>query len=613
MLKVILEGGNILTEAMKGGLDVYNNDGGSTDHSAGVLGLAGAVLGLIGNTKDPFIRSLSTALGINVGVLGVMLGTIQLAEALQRYEATVTGSATAAERAEALENLADKTAGVVASIGGAIAAIPGGQVLGIAIWLGASLAQQTMNGNMRRSYRIITDELASLLGANNDYINATRAQPRRDPLTLDLDGDGLETLSAAASGVLFDHDGDGMKNGTGWVGSDDGFLVLDRNGNGNIDNGIELFGDSTPLSSGGKASDGFSALRDQDTNSDGVVDKLDLNWDKLRVWRDLNQDGISQPGELFTLDELGIVSFKTQPQANSQVLVDGNRIADLGSYTRADGRSMTVGDVGEMADIDLSEDTFYRDYGGGVAIRQDVKTLPDMLGSGRVRDLREAASLDSPAGAALREVLTDYAAAESGQAQLAMLDTLVEAWARTSDLDYDGLHNFVKSWQSQHPNATVALTSADEHLLAITSIFSGNAHPETLLTAGGTLELWAVRRDFLQRSLSGIKEAVYTALLGQTRLKPYLQSIETTVDENGTPRQSFDKVYRLLADKGTKDIFFELADLVDLNRILTRGGTIAGGWDGWSRFEEIWLSLPETAEKQAFAASAAINLRTYLG
>ena len=68
--------------------------------------------------------------------------------------------------------------------------------------------------------------------------------PRRDPLALDLDGDGIETRGADGR-VLFDHDGDGIKNGTGWVRSDDGLLVLDRNSNGTIDNGGELFGVDT--------------------------------------------------------------------------------------------------------------------------------------------------------------------------------------------------------------------------------------------------------------------------------------------------------------------------------------------------------------------------------
>jgi trimeric autotransporter adhesin len=93
----------------------------------------------------------------------------------------------------------------------------------------------------------------------------------RDPLTLDLDGDGLETVAlSATSPIYFDHDGDGVKNGTGWVKPEDGFLVMDRDGNGAIDTGRELFGDSTPLASGGIVADGFAALAQEDTNQDGI-------------------------------------------------------------------------------------------------------------------------------------------------------------------------------------------------------------------------------------------------------------------------------------------------------------------------------------------------------
>jgi len=81
---------------------------------------------------------------------------------------------------------------------------------------------------------------------------------RYDPLVLDLDGDGIETVGVnATTHILFDHNNDGLKTGTGWVNGDDGLLVLDRNGIGVIDNGSELFGDGTMV----KATDGFSALR----------------------------------------------------------------------------------------------------------------------------------------------------------------------------------------------------------------------------------------------------------------------------------------------------------------------------------------------------------------
>jgi hypothetical protein len=98
---------------------------------------------------------------------------------------------------------------------------------------------------------------------------AAIALPRIDPLALDLDGDGIETVSDRDGVILFDHNADGIKTGTGWLTRDDGWLVLDRNGNGTIDSGRELFGVDTILSSGVNASDGFAALREFDLNKDG--------------------------------------------------------------------------------------------------------------------------------------------------------------------------------------------------------------------------------------------------------------------------------------------------------------------------------------------------------
>jgi len=263
------------------------------------------------------------------------------------------------------------------------------------------------------------------------FDSATRAIFRRDPLTLDLDGDGLETLPASG-GVLFDHDGDGVATGTGWVYRDDGFLVWDRNGNGLIDSGRELFGDSTLKSNGQLAVDGFDALADLDVNADGKVDALDPNFSNLRVWRDLDQDGITDAGELSTLASLGITGFNTAKTANNQVLPDGNRIADLGTYIKSDGSTATMGDVGEMADIDLSEDTFHRRFSDQIPLTAQAETLPNMQASGLVRDMREAASLQTTEGGAFATSLSSYAGLTTRPAQLAALDGLVHAWADTS-------------------------------------------------------------------------------------------------------------------------------------------------------------------------------------
>lgn len=285
------------------------------------------------------------------------------------------------------------------------------------------LAIELIERNLWHEIGILNPELANL------FSSAQLVLPRRDPLTLDLDGDGLETVGVAA-GILFDHDGDGVASGTGWVGSDDGFLVLDRNSNGQIDNGTELFGDSTPLSGGGTAADGFAALAQEDTNADGRVDSLDANWNALRVWRDLNQDGVSQSGELFTLDSLGIAALDVAVTEHTQTLPNGNQVADLGSYVRSDGSTGTLAQTGQMADVNLADDTFHRQFPDTVPLTPEAQSLPDMQGSGLVRDLREAASQSG----ALANLLAQYAAAPTRAAQRALLDQLLDAWADTSSL-----------------------------------------------------------------------------------------------------------------------------------------------------------------------------------
>ncbi|HYM99110.1 MAG TPA: hypothetical protein VET25_05165, partial [Aestuariivirgaceae bacterium] len=270
----------------------------------------------------------------------------------------------------------------------------------------------------------IQDAVGSIFSAAQRFIQ------RRDPLTLDLDGDGIETVGIDPNNpVMFDHDGDGVKTATGWVKSDDGFLVLDRNGNGTIDSGRELFGDSTPLSAGGNAADGFAALRDQDTNGDGRVDSSDANFANLRIWRDLNQNGISEANELSTLTANNIAAINTGATQNSQTLPNGNQIADLGTYVKSDGTQGTVGEVSNLADVNLGEDTFHSEF-PRIDIPERSQQLPGMRGSGKVRDLQEAATVHTP----FADAVEAFAAAGTRDAQVAMMDGLLDAWADSSGM-----------------------------------------------------------------------------------------------------------------------------------------------------------------------------------
>lgn len=132
------------------------------------------------------------------------------------------------------------------------------------------------------------------------------------PILIDTDGNGFH-LTDVSGGVRFDLDADGVAEKTAWTrGSEyDGFLCLDRNHNGTIDSGAELFGNHTPLSSGATAPNGYEALKEFDLpamggNGNGAIDTGDSIWQFLRVWIDSNHNGISEPSELHTLDSLGI-------------------------------------------------------------------------------------------------------------------------------------------------------------------------------------------------------------------------------------------------------------------------------------------------------------------
>ena len=157
------------------------------------------------------------------------------------------------------------------------------------------------------------------------------------PLVLDLNGDGVQTLSID-EGVEFDLLNSGeAKVQTGWVSGEDALLAIDNNGNGVIDDRTELFG--------GEIGEGFAKLASFDSNDDGLVDLNDAGFSDLQVWQDANENALTDAGELLNLDSAGVASLDTGYTNVFSTDAQGNVHGEHSSATLADGSAVDLVDV----------------------------------------------------------------------------------------------------------------------------------------------------------------------------------------------------------------------------------------------------------------------------
>lgn len=254
-------------------------------------------------------------------------------------------------------------------------------------------------GGMKNGYRrsvtldasfTVTVTDATGVGHTKDFmLTFLRRGSSVPPIVIDLDGDGVELTSYNGSTVTFDMDGDGVRDTTGWVGSDDGLLSLDRNANGVIDDIKEV---SFVNDAAGAITD-LEGLRAFDTNDDGFLDAQDERFDEFRIWRDANQDGVSQADELKSLDELGITHLgltleKSQYETGNDL---DNIVFGTSDVVWRDGHSTKLGDVFftfDPSNADALAAPIILDLDGDgktIVPLADSDTLFDMVGDGQLR------------------------------------------------------------------------------------------------------------------------------------------------------------------------------------------------------------------------------------
>jgi len=247
----------------------------------------------------------------------------------------------------------------------------------------------------------------------------------RDPLAVDLDGDGIETKSLE-NGVHFDLDNSGFAEKVSWLAPDDGFLFLDRNQDGIVNGGGELFGTETTLANGELARDGYEALAELDSNEDGIIDAQDAQFAALKVWQDLNSDGVSSESELFSLAQLNITALSLRTSRGIGMDPNGVDHRGAGYYTRADGsQGLTESLWFERDTINTIPVEIHQSK--DKSIPPELMLLPDADGYGNMASLRYAMLLEE--GDQLKTLVRAFAEERDPVAQHNILMDVIWQWA----------------------------------------------------------------------------------------------------------------------------------------------------------------------------------------
>ncbi len=352
------------------------------------------------------------------------------------------------------------------------------------------------NGNLNLTFPDKPKEnpCDGLLNGIQDLFNQAEATApvQIDPLLIDLDGDGIET-TVVSDGVFFDHDKNGYAQESAWAGADDGVLVFDKNANGTIDNGNEIFGDNYVLSNGQTAATGFAALADLDSNSDGVINSSDTNFADIKVMKG--------DGSLLKLTEAEIASINLSYSTTNTTDANGNTQVRLGSYTTIENETRAIGDYL------LDQNAMHSVSTNWVEVSETIAALPDVSGYGTVDSLHQAMAKDTTG----------------------TLQTLVESFIAETDLSAKRtiLTNLLYKWTGADAiSPTSRGTAINAQQLYALEKFMG----ENFVGVSNATNPNNQAANILNSAYAKLSNYIYAQLESQTALKPLYELITMEYD-----------------------------------------------------------------------------------
>jgi len=435
----------------------------------------------------------------------------------------------------------------LAIVGGIVGSIVGGDTV-------YELIKEGVNkvlSDIKSSLHSIVGEFLDQFDLNDVMGLYEQAEHVTSPLILDLNKDGVVGTRALSENIYFDHDGSGFKEKTGWVSSQDGLLVLDKNNNADIEIGNELFGNQTSLNNGQLAKNGFKALAEYDLNNDEVIDAKDEIYQQLQVWQDINQNAHVDQGELTGLQTIGIQQIDLAYTLAKQVDVNGNHHKQQGQFIWADGT------VGKIDDVWFQVDTLHSQINQAqiVEIDPSIAVLPDIHQFGNVDSLHQAMAKDT--NGILQQLVEQFVRTDSLLVRQQLVTDIIYQWTGVADL----------------PSHERGMYWDDRHLLALEKIMGRQYHsfadPELTLSVGNN------QAFALEQAWKLLRQKIYDQLYLQQKTPEIFEKIQITESNelDVTQLYSYIKQHSLV----------EVAELYD---VLSRGPKL---------FKDVQNSLRELA------------------